>query len=229
MTSCLATVFRRGYDTEISHFTRVVGREDGDGATVYRTKGNEGFKARGDAPTDSFRTSKEKRIPTCQQRRLMLADVQIGSFLQRLVEHQGLKRVLWLTITYQVWFSIQREIALITTQPRLRIGCPTYIDTIRRSPEATVDQRNRTTLLTEIQLTAITFCVEKAIDEHRTSTSRAPEWLLSIKIEVTVTIDGRTVQGIIRTLEMTILIIGITCTIQRVQIKATDKAYPPSL
>ena len=49
---------------------------------------------------------------------------------------------------------------------------------------------------------------------------------MSIKVEVAVTIGGSSVQSIVGTFEMTVLIIGVTGSIERIQVKATDEAYP---
>jgi hypothetical protein len=71
----------------------------------------------------------------------------------------------------------------------------------------------------------IALHIEIAINEHRTLPKSTPERLLTIQVEITAAIDGGTIQGIVRTLEMAILVIGILRTVERIQIKATDETY----
>jgi hypothetical protein len=62
----------------------------------------------------------------------MTVDVQIGDATRdetvgALVKHDG---VLGPPDAYLIGAAIEREVLLITTEPRLRIGRPTYIDAV---------------------------------------------------------------------------------------------------
>ena len=91
---------------------------------------------------------------------------------------------------------------------------------------ATVDDGDGTALFAEIHLAIFALHIEIAVDEHCPLTKGAPEWLLSVEIEIAMAVNGRTIERIIGTFEMTVLIIGLVGAIQRVQVEAADETYP---
>ena len=108
----------------------------------------------------------------------------------------------------------------------MRIGCPSHIDAVGRSVVATVDDADGTALFAEKHLAILALHVEITVDEQSTLTKGAPEWLLSVEVEVAMAVNGRTIERIIGTFEMTVLIIGISGTIEWIQVETADEAYP---
>ena len=88
---------------------------------------------------------------------------------------------------------------------------------------AAVNDGNRTSLLTEKHLTIRAHHVEIAVNEHRPGTESTPERLLTIEVKIATAVNGRPVQGIVGTLEMAVLITGIACPVEGIEIQATDK------
>ena len=113
----------------------------------------------------------------------MLADVQergLSQFVFYPTYVIGLQRVLRLATAYKIGLAIQREVVLIAAQPRLGIGRPSDIDAVRRGMIATINQRDRSTLLAEIHLSLDAFHIEVAVGEQRPSSEGAPERFLTI-------------------------------------------------
>jgi hypothetical protein len=54
---------------------------------------------------------------------------------------------------------------LIAAKPRLRISCPTNINTIAWCMIATVNKSDRSTLLTEKEFTVVALGIEIAVDK----------------------------------------------------------------
>ena len=133
--------------------------------------------------------------------------------------------ILRLFVTNDIRFAVKRKVLLIAAQPFLRIGRPTDIDVIRRRMKTTIHQSDRTSLFAEIHLTIVAHYVEIAVNEQCTFAKRTPKWLLSIEVEITMTIGRCAIQRIVSTLEMTVLIIGILCTIQRIKVQTADEAH----
>ena len=211
-------------DAEISRFIGGISRDKGGGTTcAYRDNRDIGGISFGDVPGNGLWTGETKGVLTRQQGSLMLTDAQEGNFLQSRGQQGRLQGVLGLAVPYQIGLTVQGEVVLITAEPWLRIGRPSDIDGIRWGMIAAVDDRHRTTLFTEIHLTRFTLEIEIAVDEHSTTAKGAPEGFLSVEVEVAMTIDGRTIQCIVGTLEMAVFIIGILGTIQRIEVQATDE------
>ena len=186
-------------DAEISRFIGIVSRDKGGGTTcAYRDNRDIGGISFGDVPGNGLWTGETKGVLTRQQGCLMLTDAQEGNFLQSRGQQGGLQGVLGLAVPYQIGLTVQGEVVLITAEPWLRIGRPSDIDGIRWGMIA-------------------------AVDEHRTTAKGAPEGFLSVEVEVAMTIDGRSIQCIVGTLEMAVFIIGILGTIQRIEVQATDE------
>ena len=106
----------------------------------------------------------------------------------------------------------------------MRIGCPSHIDAVGRSVVAAVDDADGTALFAEKHLAILALHVEITVDEQSTLTKGAPEWLLSVEVEVAMAVNGRTIERIIGTFEMTVLIIRITNAIQRIEVETTNEA-----
>ena len=211
----------RHLDTESGDFIGHIRRYQGGRAIVRRQQSGILLEARQDAPLAPYSRRKAKRITTCQQLCLFLTDIQVRHLCTDEIGKNY--RILWLTTAYLIRFAIQREVLLIATQPALGIGRPSDIDTVRGSMIATINHGDRTTLFTEVHLTVLAFHVEIAVDEHRPLAKSAPERLLSIKVHLAMAINGRTVHGIIRTLEMAILIIRILSAIEGIEVQTTDE------
>ena len=88
---------------------------------------------------------------------------------------------------------------------------------------ATVNQGYRTTLLTEVHLPIITFYVEITVNKQSPLAECAPEGFLPIQIHFAVPIDRRAIKCIVGTFEMTVFIVRIIRTIERIKIQTTDK------
>ena len=93
---------------------------------------------------------------------------------------------------------------------------------------ATVDNRYRTALLTEELLGAIALRREITVNEQCSPAASAPERFCTVEVEVAMTIDSRTIQRIVGTLEMAVFIIRIGGTIQGIEVQTTDEAHPVS-
>ena len=137
----------------------------------------------------------------------------------------GLKGILRLPLSYQIGLAVERKSLLIATEPRLRIGCPAKIDVIRRGMIPAVDDGHGTALLGEIHLAVLALDIKIAVYKQCTSTERAPERLLTIEVELAMSIGSSPVQCIVRTLEVAVLIIGVFGTVERIEVQATDKAH----
>ena len=123
----------------------------------------------------------------------MLADVQergLSQFVFYPTYVIWLECVLRLATAYEIGFAIQREVVLIAAQPRLGIGRPSDINTIRRGMIATIDQRHRATLLTKIHLALDAFDIEIAVDEQWPPSDSAPNRLLAIEVEGAMFVKG---------------------------------------
>ena len=128
-------------------------------------------------------------------------------------------------VANHVGLAVQRKVFLIAAEPALRIGCPAHIAALW-SVVAAVDDRHRTALFAEVSLASIATDVEVAVLEERSCTKRAPHGLGTIEVEVAMAIDSMSaVQSVVGTLEVAVFVIGVSGTVQRIQVQATDKAY----
>ena len=130
-----------------------------------------------------------------------------------------------MAVADDVVLAVEREVVLVAAEPRLRIGCPTDIDTITGSMVSTVNHCDRSSLLAEIHLAIGPLNVEVAVYEHCASARCAPERFLPVEVEVAMTVYGITVKGIVGTFKMTVLVIGFLCTVQRIKVETTDKTH----
>lgn len=91
-----------------------------------------------------------------------------------------------------------------------------------------VNKCQRPALFAEIHLAIACFHVEVAIYKHCSLVESAPEGLLSVEVNAAVTIHGGTVHGVVGTFEMTVLVVRVLSTVQRVQVQSTDEAHVAS-
>ena len=225
MTGSLTAILRRGYDAEIDGFIGIVGWNDGHLATLPTTEADIGLETLLYPPVAGVRGCQQQGVAARQERSLVSADVQKGRLLQRGAQHGGLQGVLGLAAADDVRPPVEREATLIAAQPGLRIGCPSYIDAVRGCVVAAVNDGDRSALLGKVQLTVVALGVEVTVDEQGSGTIGAPKGLLSVEVEVAMAVDRRSVQCIVRTLEVAVIVIGVAGAIQRVEVQAADEAH----
>lgn len=89
-----------------------------------------------------------------------------------------------------------------------------------------VYQGDGASLLAEIHLAVIAHDIEIAIDKQCPCAKCTPERFLSVEVELTMAIGRCTIQSIVCTLEVAVFIVGMACTVQGIQVEATDETYP---
>ena len=157
-----------------------------------------------------------------------MADIEkrrLSQLVFHLIQIGWLKRVLWLADANEIGFTVAGEVPLIAAQPRLRIGRPPNIDTIRWRMIPTINQRDGAALFAEIHLAILTFHIKVAVYKQDTLAKGTPERFLTIEVKVATAIDSVSVQGIVRTFEMTILVIRILRTTEWIQVQTTDETH----
>lgn len=134
-------------------------------------------------------------------------------------------RILGMFLPYDIRFPVEQEVLLVASEPGSWIGCPAKVNAVGRSMVPAVDDGDRASLFAEVHLAVAAFNKEITINEHRSGAKGAPERFLTIEVEVAVSVGGRAVESIVSTFKMTVFIVRVSCSVQRIEVQTADEAY----